>query len=192
MTAAPAHKPTTDPAAPAPGSTPAVLLLDDEPDYPQLVMVPALADHFEVTHVETATQALAAIQRRQHPFHLVILDLMLNERMPRELAASAELVSQALRPKGLSSQYSAQALGLWLWKERTSVRQPYCYLTSYPDAHAAGLGLDANDTEFGGVGVGEMKLLVCQRGTERNGGQLVDAVRKVWADRNWCGNASRP
>lgn len=187
MTEAPVNQPPIDPAMPSLASKPAVLLLDDEPDYPQLVLVPTLGDYFDVTLVETAAQALAAIRKRQHPFHLVILDLMLNERMPREIAASAELVSQALRPMGLGSQYSAQALGLWLWQQRISLRQPYCYLTSYPDAHAAGLGLDANDPEFGAAAEDQMKQLVCKRGTEGDGTQLVDAARTVWTEMNWCG-----
>lgn len=165
---------------------PRILLVDDEPDYLQLVLIPALSVQYEIVLVATATEALAELKASADRFVLVILDLMLDECMPHELTGCAEEVSQALRRRGLSTQYSAQALGLWLWGQQgVGRRQPYCYLTSFPAARVDALHGGAQEAEFNGASADALQSLVCMRGDEGDPLDFVRRVCELWRERQW-------
>ena len=104
--------------------------------------------------------------------------------MPQALAAQEKTVRQALKASGHHNSYSAQSLGLWLWEQ--APRLPYCYLSSYPALHIAGLSHAAAPPEFDGATPQQLAKLVCERGLEAaNPCEFVADVKAIWVTKAW-------
>lgn len=168
---------------PTPSAKPRVLLLDDQPDYPTLVLIPKLELAYDVIYASHADAALEALKQQPGArFDLVILDLMLDHSMPAILAGPEKTVRAALRGGGFHNSYSAQSLGLWLWGQ--APRQAYCYISSYPGLYMPGL-VQGGSSEFDGADASQLKRLVCERGTEGDPVDFVKQVLAIWQVRGW-------
>ena len=152
-----------------------ILLLDDQPAYMNAIWLPDLreAGH-EVHFVKRMHKAIERLNE-DPAFDLVVLDLLMDHEVPAVLDVEQKLVSEALRAAGHVGETTAQALGLWLWKQA----RPYCYLTSYPRLWRPGVG---SPPEYNGANAAQLQRLVCERGTEGGPEIFVEEIRSLWSD----------
>ncbi len=159
-------------------STPqrSVLLLDDQPRYVQSSWVPTLkANGYQVQVVTTVTDAYGLLNRQRHGIDFVLLDLLMMDATPPELAHEQQLVDDALLRNGRPREFTSQALGLWLWRQH----RPYAYLTSY---EALWMRFESNVeyNEFAGASDLDLATLVCGRSTEGHPVTFVDRALAIW------------
>jgi len=153
-----------------------ILLLDDQPPYFNSVWIPRLRQRgHEVVFHRRLGSAFDALSQ-DSGFDLVVLDLLMDHEPPPGLASLSGIVSAALRSAGHPGETTAQALGLWLWRQR----RPYCYLTAYPILWRPELD---SPPEFVGATPQELKFLVCEKGSEGKAPDFVEGVHKLWMEK---------
>ena len=161
-----------------------ILILDDSPMYPVNILLPKLSA-YDVQFVRDPEQAHELLEVKKERYHLVILDILMDQPAPSALRQYVAAVDSGLKRNRLRPDDSAQAVGLWLWSKRYDLRQPYGYLSSFPRLWMSGLAADGGDVEFIGADKFEITRLVCERGTEGEPAEFVEKIVAIWEARGW-------
>jgi len=165
-----------------------ILILDDNPKYIGGLWVPVLkAKQYEVeVHVDMA-QTYRSIQSasRRPAYDIVLMDVVFDEPAPPELRDYADVVLKSQISKN-HREFTSQALGLWLWHERKTLRQRYAYFSSRTMEHLPDLQVGSDAPEFSGADAGERRQLVCRRGDEGEVSSHVDRLIQIWVQKGWA------
>lgn len=162
-----------------------ILLIDDQPGNPYFskwVVQPLEKKGWDVTVVRNGAEAWEVLSLKRPLFNLVIIDLQLDELMPEELAPYTRAIQPHRNNRAYSLENSGQAIGLWLWAERTTKKIPYGYLTSHPGLYVQDVRIGGNKIEFEGKAI-EQQLL-CPRGSQGIV-QFAEQVLQCWQNQNW-------
>ena len=119
---------------------------------------------------------------------IALIDIALDAPMPSSIAAHHQCVQQALTQRGTPHAFHGQAVGIWLWDQRSRLRLPYAYVSSHPGLFLEQLALKSGDTEFGGddaLDASKGAALMVNRGQEGEIGSFVAGVCQRWSAANW-------
>lgn len=166
-------------------------VLDDEwGGYPRRLWFPALeAAGYTVEKFSKASPFVQQVKARApcSSGDIALLDISLDESAPPELGTHSRAVQHALSIKGLFFPFSGQAVGLWLWQQRKSLRLPYAYISSHPGLFMDGVEVSGSDPEFGfnRASSSDWFPLMCERGKEGNIVVHFEAVMTRWQEGGW-------
>lgn len=136
------------------------LIIDDEPRFLTTWRRTLEASGHTICVVRDLTSAWNLLVKGKH-FDLVVIDIALDRREAEFEKEYAELqAGLAARGKG-GLPMSGQALGLRLWRQRASRKQPYCYFTHNFDLWLE--GQNSSDTEFSHLGARRSPELVIEK-----------------------------
>jgi hypothetical protein len=187
-------EPTTNPAPLENNQIhPVCWVLDDEwQRYPRRFWGPSLTQAgYQVRYCTTANKLVAQVlaeKENRQANDLVLIDISLDESMPTSINAYDVCVQQALAKEGTPAPFHGQAVGLWLWDQRHSLRLPYAYVSNHPGLFVKQLAFKPEDPEFGGrfdqTPQGGSALLF-NRGHEGDIAQCVLGVLARWQAEQW-------
>jgi CheY-like chemotaxis protein len=160
------------------------LLVDDTPYHLKPLTLALREAGHEIAIARDLCTAWGLLTRGNR-FDLVIIDIALDQGCP-EFAAEASITKQALVQRSLADlPISGQAMGLRLWQQRQTLKQPYCYISNHPQIWVP--NLVPHDKEFEAGTVGEVASLVLDKSTmwASNVQAKLQAAIQHWDDKKW-------
>ncbi len=160
------------------------LLVDDTPQHLKPLTLTLREAGHEILVARDLCTAWGWLARGDR-FDLVILDIALDRDCP-EFAEEANTVKQALVQRSLADlPMSGQVLGLRLWLQRKTLKQPYCYITNHPQIWVP--NLVPHDKEFEAGTVREVASLVLDKSTmwASNVQAKLQAAIQHWDCKKW-------
>lgn len=136
-----------------------ILVVDDQPEYLRPYRSTFATNNIDLRVAIDLNQAWQIIKNgkesgKKHDeqgykvFDLIVIDIAF-DAPAREFKHEQDLIHDHLVRRGYGGlAISGQALGLRLWKQRGTLKQPYCYTTNHQDLWIQ--DIPAEEAEFGG------------------------------------------
>jgi hypothetical protein len=160
------------------------LIIDDTPEY----LKPLKSAIFEAGNEPVFARDIGTpwrwLQRGDH-FGLIVIDLAL-DRTISEFEAEQRVIREGLALRDFGDlPMSGQALGMRLWSQRQTLRQPYCYITNHRQLWLPKLG--SKPPEFGDTSPDDLNKLLIDKSSlwPNNVNEKFNDVLAVWGAKKW-------